>query len=132
MAGVGRLELRNVVAKYPFERSHRFQVIQPNSGRRDYSRSSCDGERRSSGLVARISGGCWRWGSPPAPALAQKNFTASSPPAGSNEGVRPANNPIARRNVRRYPCAAEEPREAASDCSPGGQCLDLSSRNGET
>ena len=41
------VELRNVVAKYPFERSHRFPVIQPNSGHRDYSRSSCDG----SGLV---------------------------------------------------------------------------------
>jgi hypothetical protein len=24
-------DLRNVVAKYPFERSHRFPVIQPNS-----------------------------------------------------------------------------------------------------
>jgi hypothetical protein len=51
MAGHVRLELRNVVAKYPFERSHRFPVIQPNSGRRDYSRSSCDGGRRSSGPV---------------------------------------------------------------------------------
>ena len=48
---VGGLELRNVVAKYPFERSHRFLVIQLNCGRRDYSRSSCDGGRRSSGLV---------------------------------------------------------------------------------
>jgi hypothetical protein len=28
-------DLRNVDAKYPFERSHRFPVIQPNSGRRD-------------------------------------------------------------------------------------------------
>jgi hypothetical protein len=28
--------------------------------------------------------------------------------------------------------ATEEPREAASDCSPAGQYLDLSSRNGET
>jgi hypothetical protein len=44
-------DLRNVVAKYPFERSHRFPVIEPNSGHRDYSRSSCDGGRRSSGLV---------------------------------------------------------------------------------
>jgi hypothetical protein len=51
MAGVGGLELRNVIPKYPFEKSHRFSVIQPNSGRRDYSRSSCDGGRRSSGLV---------------------------------------------------------------------------------
>ena len=33
VAGHVRLELRNVVAKYPFERSHRFPVIQPNSGR---------------------------------------------------------------------------------------------------
>ena len=41
VAGHVRLELRNVVAKYPFERSHRFPVIQPNSGRRDYSRLSC-------------------------------------------------------------------------------------------
>src|SRR6266566_7004665 len=32
-------DLRNVVAKYPFERLHRFSVIEPNSGRRDYSRS---------------------------------------------------------------------------------------------
>jgi hypothetical protein len=31
VAGHVRLELRNVVAKYPFERSHRFPVIQPNS-----------------------------------------------------------------------------------------------------
>ena len=38
-------DLRNVVAKYPFERSHRFSVIQPNSGCRDYSRLSCDGGR---------------------------------------------------------------------------------------
>src|SRR5215813_14772895 len=30
-----------------FERSHRFSVIEPNSGHRDYSRSSCDGGRRS-------------------------------------------------------------------------------------
>ena len=41
LAEVVGLELRNVVAKYPFERSHRFPMLQPNSGRRDYSRSSC-------------------------------------------------------------------------------------------
>src|SRR5262249_23860132 len=51
VAGHVRLKLRNVVTKYPFERLHRFPVIQPNSGHRDYSRSSCDGGRRSSGLV---------------------------------------------------------------------------------
>jgi hypothetical protein len=60
VAGHVGLELRNVVAKYPFERSHRFPVIQPNCGRRDYSRSSCDGGRRSSGLVPGISAGCLR------------------------------------------------------------------------
>src|SRR5262245_29047761 len=35
VAGVGGLELRNVVAIYPFERSHSFPGSQPNSGRRD-------------------------------------------------------------------------------------------------
>ena len=50
LAGHVRFELRNVVANYPFERSERFPVIQPNSGRRDYSRLSCDG-----GSVARAS-----------------------------------------------------------------------------
>jgi hypothetical protein len=29
-------DLRNVVANYPFERSHRFAGVQPNSGYRDY------------------------------------------------------------------------------------------------
>ena len=34
-------DLRNVVANYPFERSHRFAGIQSNSGFKDYSRLSC-------------------------------------------------------------------------------------------
>jgi len=51
VAGHVGLELRNVGENYPFERSHRFAVIKPNSGRRDYSRSSCDGGRCSSGVV---------------------------------------------------------------------------------
>src|SRR4051794_32965029 len=34
-------DLRNVVANYPFERSHRFAGIQPNSGFGDCSRLSC-------------------------------------------------------------------------------------------
>src|SRR2546427_514053 len=34
-------DLENVVAKYPFERPHKFPGIQPNSGHRDYSRLSC-------------------------------------------------------------------------------------------
>jgi hypothetical protein len=37
-----QLELRNVTATYPFERSHTFTGTQPNSGHRDYSRLSCD------------------------------------------------------------------------------------------
>jgi hypothetical protein len=41
VAGHVRLELRNVVAKYPYEKSRRFPGIQPNSGHRDYSRLSC-------------------------------------------------------------------------------------------
>jgi hypothetical protein len=41
VAGHTRLELRNVAANYPFERSHRLAGIQPNSGHRDYSRLSC-------------------------------------------------------------------------------------------
>jgi hypothetical protein len=34
-------DLRNVVAKHPFEKSLRFPGIQPNSRHRDYSRLSC-------------------------------------------------------------------------------------------
>src|SRR5215510_9210810 len=41
LAGHVGLELRNVDANYPFERSHRFAGIQPNSGFGDYSRLSC-------------------------------------------------------------------------------------------
>src|SRR4029077_12092012 len=40
VAGHVRLELRNVDTNYPFERSHRFAGIQPNSGFGDYSRLS--------------------------------------------------------------------------------------------
>jgi hypothetical protein len=41
MAGHVGLELRNVDANYPFERSHRFAGSQPSSGFGDYSRLSC-------------------------------------------------------------------------------------------
>src|SRR6266567_7596575 len=41
LPGHVRLELRNVVAKYPFERSLRFPGIQQNSDHRDYSPLSC-------------------------------------------------------------------------------------------
>ena len=47
MAGNVGLELRNVVAKYLFERSH-----SPNSGRRDYSRS---GGGQSSNTIAHFA-----------------------------------------------------------------------------
>ena len=50
MAGHVGLELRNVEANYPFERSHRFAGIQPNSGFGDHSRLSCSAGIRSSGL----------------------------------------------------------------------------------
>ena len=48
------LELRNVVAKYPFERSHGFPGIQPNSGHRDYSRLSCACGNRSTASILPI------------------------------------------------------------------------------
>ena len=38
--GWAGFEVRNVAAKYPFERSHGFPGIPPNSGHRDYSRLS--------------------------------------------------------------------------------------------
>jgi hypothetical protein len=41
VAGHIRLELRNIVANYPFERSCRFLEMKPNSGHRDNSRLSC-------------------------------------------------------------------------------------------
>jgi hypothetical protein len=53
VAGHVRLELTNVVANYPFERSHRFAGIQPNSGYRDYSRLSCGGGGTQLGPNAR-------------------------------------------------------------------------------
>jgi hypothetical protein len=55
VAGHVRFELRNVAANYPFERSHKFPEIQPNSGRRDYSRLSCGVAETQLGPSARIS-----------------------------------------------------------------------------
>jgi hypothetical protein len=48
-------DLRNVVAKYPFERSCEFPGIQPNSGHGDYSRLSCGAGETQLGPTARIS-----------------------------------------------------------------------------
>ncbi len=50
-----RLELRNVVSNYPFERSHRFPGFQPDSGHREYSRLGCGVEETQLGRSARIS-----------------------------------------------------------------------------
>ena len=55
VAGHVRLELRNVVANYPFERSHRFPEIQPNSGHGDYSRLSCGAGDTQLGFRTKIS-----------------------------------------------------------------------------
>ena len=41
VAGHVRLELRNVVANYPFESSRGFPRSEPNSGHADHSRLSC-------------------------------------------------------------------------------------------
>jgi hypothetical protein len=57
LAEVVGLELRNVVVKYPFERSHGFPGIQPNSGHRDYSRLSCGVWETQLGPNARMSAG---------------------------------------------------------------------------
>jgi hypothetical protein len=46
-----RLELRNIAANYPFETSHRFPGIKPNSGHRDYSRLSCGGGKTQLGAL---------------------------------------------------------------------------------
>src|SRR5437660_10280536 len=44
-------DLRNVVAKNPYEKSRRFPGIEPNSGHRDYSRLSCGVAETQLGLV---------------------------------------------------------------------------------
>jgi hypothetical protein len=49
LAEVVGLELRNVVAKYLFETSHRFAGMQPNSDLGDYSRLSCGAEEMQLG-----------------------------------------------------------------------------------
>ena len=50
-------DLRNVVAKYPFERSRRFPGMQPNSDHRDHSRLSCGAGETQLGPNARMSAG---------------------------------------------------------------------------
>jgi hypothetical protein len=60
LAGVGGLELRNVAANYPFERSLRFPGIQTNPGDRDDSRLSCGVRKRSSSQMLGSQQGCLR------------------------------------------------------------------------
>jgi hypothetical protein len=50
---------QNVGAKYPFERSHRFAGIQPDSSHRDYLRLSCAVGETQLGRVARLCS--WFW-----------------------------------------------------------------------
>ena len=57
LAGHVRLELRNVVAKYPFERSLRFPGIQQNSDHRDYSPLSCGVGWTRIGIILHDCGG---------------------------------------------------------------------------
>jgi hypothetical protein len=51
-----RLELKNVGANYPFERSYRFRGIKPNRGHRDYSPLSCGGDETQLGPSAIAAG----------------------------------------------------------------------------
>jgi hypothetical protein len=51
VAEVVGLELRNVVANYHFERSHRFAGIQPNPDLIDHSRLSCGEDERLASFV---------------------------------------------------------------------------------
>src|SRR5439155_9435006 len=57
LAGHVGIELRNVVGKYPFETSHRFPEIKPNSGHRDHSRLGCGVPDTQLVPRARISAG---------------------------------------------------------------------------
>jgi hypothetical protein len=62
MAGHVRLELKNVGANYPFERSRRFRGIKANSADRDYSPLSCGGGEMQLGPSAIAVGlHCRRW-----------------------------------------------------------------------
>src|SRR6516165_387624 len=58
LAGHVRLELRNVVANYPFESSRGFPGSEPNSGHGDHSRLSCSSGLGSAGLFSKRSA---RW-----------------------------------------------------------------------
>ena len=84
MAGHVRLELENVVAKYPFERSHRFAGIQPNSGFGDYSRLSCGVGDTQLGRRPGSRQGCLRGRHQPS----SRGFPGSEPNSGHEDHSR--------------------------------------------
>ena len=93
MAGHVRLELRNVVAKYPFERSLRFPGIQQNSDHRDYSPLSCGVGWTRIGIILHDCGGKRRasWRALPARAgrqLPHQRTKKSSSPMADNIVIR--------------------------------------------
>src|SRR2546427_6702999 len=61
VAGHVRLEIRNVVANYPLERSHRFPEIQPKFWTRRLFAFELRRWEAQLGPSARISAGCLRW-----------------------------------------------------------------------
>jgi hypothetical protein len=77
MAGHVRFELRNVAKNYLFERSHKFPGIQPNSGRRDYSRLSC-GVAETQQLALSLERGGTTAARPPGTRMASPGIAAGS------------------------------------------------------
>jgi hypothetical protein len=73
--------LRNVDANYPFERSHRFAGIQPNSGFGDYSRLSCGVGDTQLGRRPGSRQGCLRGRHQPS----SRGFLGSEPNSGHGD-----------------------------------------------
>ncbi len=84
VAGHVGLELRNVDANYPFERSHRFAGIQPNSGFGDYSRLSCGVGDTQLGRRPGSRQGCLRGRHQPS----SRGFPGSEPNSGHGDQSR--------------------------------------------
>jgi hypothetical protein len=84
LAGHVGLELRNVDANYPFERSHRFAGIQPNSGFGDYSRLSCGVGDTQLGRRPGSRQGCLRGRHQPS----SRGFPGSEPNSGQGDHSR--------------------------------------------
>jgi hypothetical protein len=84
VAGHVGLELRNVDTNYPFERSHRFAGIQPNSGFGDYSRLSCGVGDTQLGRRPGSRQGCLRGRHQPS----SRGFPGSEPNSGHGDHSR--------------------------------------------